>query len=208
MPDSLRRLAPLTAFPFVVALILTFTIEGTTPDLNASGQEVLAFYQAHHSAAMASDAFGALGVVFFFGFAAALRSFLRGHEGGEGLATLAFGGAIALGIGGALFSSIDWSLADARNSLTPDAARALHVLAQDIFWPFSVGVCVFGIANGLAILATNALPRWLGWVALVLGVVGITPLSFPAFIAFMLWSLIVAVLIYRQGEPVPAAAMT
>lgn len=55
MSDSLKRLAPLTAFPFVVALILTFTLEGSTPDTDASGRKVLDFYQSHHGGAMASD---------------------------------------------------------------------------------------------------------------------------------------------------------
>lgn len=136
---------------------------------------------------------------------AALRSFLRRHEGGEGLATLAFGGALVLGVGGALFSGVDFALADARNSLTPDAAQAINVLVSDLFFPFSIGVCVFGIGIGLAILATRALPVWLGWVAVVLGVVGITPAGFFAFIVFMLWSLIVSVLVYQRSEPGPAA---
>ncbi len=58
-----------------------------------------------------------------------------------------------LGVGGAIFSSLDWALADARNSLDPAAAQALNVLSNDLFWPFQAGLAVFSIGIGLAIVS-------------------------------------------------------
>ncbi len=61
---------------------------------------------------------------------------------------------------------------------------------------------VFSIAIGLAILRTAALPKWLGWVMIVIGVIGVTPVGFFGFFAVMIWSVIVAVMLYRRGgEP-------
>jgi hypothetical protein len=201
MSDRWTRLAPLTGIVFVGLLILTFAIGGGTPGVHASGAKVISYYKAHHSRQMASAFFGALGVVFLLFFAAAVRSYLRRIEGVRGLAALGFGGAVLLGVGGASFSALGWSLADARNTLDPSGAQALNVLSNDFFWPFAVGVAVFGIGYGLAIALGGALPRWLGWVAVVLGIVGVTPGSFFAFLTLMAWSLVVSVLLYRRGSP-------
>lgn len=51
-------------------------------------------------------------------------------------------------------------------------AEAINILSNELFWPFEVGLVIFSIAIGLAILNTGALPKWLGWVTLVIGVVG------------------------------------
>jgi hypothetical protein len=83
------------------------------------------------------------------------------------------------------------------------------VLQNDFFWPFGVGVAVFGIGYGLAIARSGALPRWLGWVAFVLGILGVTPISFIGFLALMTWSLIVTALLYARAgssHATPASA--
>jgi hypothetical protein len=56
--------------------------------------------------------------------------------------------------------------------------------------------------------AATAIPRWLGWVALPLGVIGLTPLGWLTLIfALPLWSLIVGVLMFlRQTAPAAAPA--
>jgi hypothetical protein len=205
MPESLRRLAPLTGIVFAVLLVVTF-LSPSSPGVHDTGLQVIAHYKVHHGAALLGDFCGALGVIFFVFFVGALRSYLRGHEGGEGLSTVAFGGALLLGAGGAIFSSLEWALAEARNSISPAAAEAINVLSNELFWPFEVGIVIFSIAIGLAILNTAALPKWLGWVALVLGVVGVTPAGFYAFWVIMLWSVIVSILVYRRSAAPSAPA--
>jgi len=90
--------------------------------------------------------------------------------------------AIVLAVATASFAAISWALVDARTSIDPSAVQALNVLSNDYFWPLSVGVALFGIGYGLAIVGSKALPLWLGVVALLLGIIGITPLGFLAFI--------------------------
>lgn len=201
MPDSLRRLAPLTGIVFAVLLVVAFFGGPSSPNIHDSGIKVIAHYQLHHKASMILDFIGAVGAAFFVFFVGSLRSFLRRHEGGEGLATVAFGGAVILAGGGAIFSSLDWALADTRNSITPAAAQAINVLSNDLFWPFEIGLAIFGVTIGLAILSTGALPKWLGWVALVLGIIGFTPIGFFGFLVFLVWSVIVAIMLYlRSGS--------
>jgi hypothetical protein len=209
MSDRWSRLAPLTGVVFAALLIVSFAVGGSTPGVHASGATVISFYKAHHSAQMASYFLGALGVGFLLFFAAALRSYLSEIEGARGLAPLGFGGAIMLGVGGASFSGLSWGLADARNTLDPSAAQALNVLSNDFFWPFAVGVGVYMIGNGLAIARSRALPRWLGWIAILIGIIGVTPIGFIAFLAVMAWTLIVSPLLYlRSGRTVPPAGAT
>jgi hypothetical protein len=202
MPDSLRRLPPLTGIVFAVLLVVAFA-GPSSPNIHDNGLQVIAHYKDHHS--LVGDLCGGVGVVFFVFFASSLRSYFRYKEGGEGLATAAFAGGIFIGIGGAIFTSIDVALIDARNTISPPAAQALNVLNNDFFFPFEIGLIIFSLCIGLAILNTGALPKWLGWVTIVIGIVAFTPVGFFGFFALMIWSVIVAILVFRRGAA-PAAA--
>jgi hypothetical protein len=197
MSPRLRRLAPLTGIPFAILLAITFTTPNT-PDTHDTGAQVISHYQAHHGAHLLGDICGAVAVVFFLFFITSLRSYFRDKEGADGLSMSALVGGIFIGMGGALFTSLDVALVDARHDITPQAAQALNVLSNDIFFAFSIGMIVFALSIGLAIIASGALPKWLGWVMVVIGVVAFTPVGFFGFFVVLLWSVIVAILIYRR----------
>jgi hypothetical protein len=205
MPDSLRRLAPLTGVVFAVLLALTFILTGGTPGVHDTGQQVITYYKAHHSKQLTGNLIGVVGVAFFLFFVASLRGFLRQRPGGETPSTMALAGATMTAIGGTVFISLAFALIDARNSISPGAAQAINILSEDFFWPFTIGVCVFGIGIGLAIVNSGALPKWLGWVAFALGIIGFTPLGFFSFIIFLPWSAAVGIMIFMRGDTAPAA---
>jgi Domain of unknown function (DUF4386) len=204
MPDSLRRLAPLTGIVFAVLLVVTFTTP-STPDVHDTGQQVIQHYNDHKSAHLLGDITGGVAVVFFLFFISALRSFFKDKEGADGLSMAAFAGGILIAVGGGLFTSLDVALIDARHDISPQAVQALNVLSNDIFFPFEIGLIVFALCTGLAIIASGALPKWLGWVMVVIGVVAFTPVGFFGFFVVLLWSVIVAILIYRRTGPTAAA---
>jgi hypothetical protein len=204
MPDSLRRLAPLTGIVFAVLLVVTFTTP-STPDVHDTGQQVIQHYNDHKSAHLIGDITGGVAVVFFLFFISALRSFFKDKEGADGLSMAAFAGGILIAVGGGLFTSLDVALIDARHDISPQAVQALNVLSNDIFFPFEIGLIVFALCTGLAIIASGALPKWLGWVMVVIGVVAFTPVGFFGFFVVLLWSVIVAILIYRRTGPTAAA---
>jgi hypothetical protein len=211
MPDSLRRLAPLTGIVFAVLLAVTFTTP-STPDVHDTGQQVIQHYNDHKSAHLLGDITGGVAVVFFLFFISALRSFFKDKEGADGLSMAAFAGGILIAVGGGLFTSLDVALIDARHDISPQAVQALNVLSNDIFFPFEIGLIVFALSIGLAIIASGALPKWLGWVMVVIGIVAFTPVGFFAFFVVLAWAAIVAILIYRQtgttGPAAPAATTT
>ena len=204
MPDSLRRLAPLTGIVFAALLVVTFATP-STPDVHDTGQQVIQHYNDHKSAHLIGDITGGVAVVFFLFFISALRSFFKDKEGGDGLSMAAFAGGILIAVGGGLFTSLDVALIDARHDISPQAVQALNVLSNDIFFPFEIGLIVFALCTGLAIIASGALPKWLGWVMVVIGVVAFTPVGFFGFFVVLLWSVIVAILIYRRTGPTAAA---
>jgi hypothetical protein len=198
------RLAPLTGIVFVPLFVAAFVVGGSTPGAHATGAKVISFYRAHGTNQKISAFLSVLAVVFLVFFAASLRSHLGRFQGGRGLARVGYGGAIVLAVATASFAAISWALADARTSVDPSAAQALNVLSNDYFWPLSLGVALFGIGYGLAIVSSKALPLWLGVVALLLGIIGITPIGFLAFIGLMAWSLFASALAYRRAVDSPA----
>ena len=193
------RFAPLTGVVFVVLLAVSFALGGSTPGVHASGAKVLASYAKNHSHRMASAYFFLLAMVFFLFFAGALRTFLR-RVGVGGLAAVALVGAAVLAVGATIFAAMEWSLSDAYKTLTPAGAQALNVLSNDFFAPFALGMAVFGIAIGIALVLSRALPQWLGWIAIVLGILGLTPAAFFAFLALAVWTLIVSILVFTRFE--------
>jgi hypothetical protein len=74
------------------------------------------------------------------------------------------------------------------------AVQAINAIVWDYYIPFIVGVSVFLLAAGISIVRHGALPTWLGWVAVVLGVIAATPFGFFALLAGALWILVVSIL--------------
>lgn len=206
MSNSLRRLAPLTGIVFAVLLVVTFA-SPSTPSVHDTGVQVINHYKDHKNAHLIGDLAGGLGVIFFLFFISSLRGYFRDKEGADGLSRAAFAGGILIAVGGAIFTSLDVALIDARNDITPQAAQAINVLSNDFFFPFEIGLVVFALCTGLAIIASGALPKWLGWVMVVIGIVALSPVGFFGFFVVLVWSVIVAILIYRRsGQPAPATA--
>ncbi|TMC50569.1 MAG: hypothetical protein E6J14_03165 [Chloroflexi bacterium] len=198
MLDRWTRFAPLVGVVFVVVLAVSFAITGNTPSSTDSGDKVIAYYRDHKSAQQASAFLGLYALVFGVFFFGVMRAHLR-SRGAAGLAAAAFGGGVLLAVGGAGFSGFSFALADAPDKLTPAAAQALNILNNDFFFPLAAGGAIFMIGNGLAIVRTAALPVWLGWVAVVIGVANLTPVGFFAFLALLLWVLVTSILLFLRG---------
>jgi hypothetical protein len=197
------RFAPLTGIVFVPLFVAAFVVGGSTPGAHATGAKVMSFYEKHGTNQKISAFLSVLAVIFLVFFAASLRSHLGRFQEGSGLARVGYGGALVLAVATASFAAISWALADARTSVDPSAAQALNILSNDYFWPLSVGVALFGIGYGLAIVGSKGLPLWLGVVSLLLGIIGATPLGFLAFIGLMAWSLFASVLAFRRAADSP-----
>lgn len=71
--------------------------------------------------------------------------------------------------------------------------------ALNLWFPLASGGFVFGIASGLAILRGAQLPIWLGWVAIVIGIVTVTPAMLVGLVAYFVWAVIAGVLMWKRS---------
>jgi len=204
--DKWARLAPLTGVAFFVLLVASGVTAQKPPDDFASSATVVSFFKAHQGAEKVSNLLAGLAVVFLVLFASWLRTHLD-SRGAGGLASAVFGGALVLVVGGAARAGIGWALASGHDKLDPGAAQTLNVLFSS-HYPAIVGIAVFMFALWVAILRTGALPRWLGWIALPIGLIAIAPPSLIPLFATAVWILVVSILMYVRGgralEPAPA----
>jgi hypothetical protein len=193
---SPRQLVPLSGVAAVALIIAAFVIPGETPDTDASVGEVVSFYVDHDSEMQWASFLLALGALFFVFFSTNVAGMLRRAQGETGgSSALSFAGGIIFAVGGLIFAGIGFTLGDAVDDIGPASVQTLHVLSNDMFFPVAVGTATFLIGTGIATVKTGALPKWLGWVAIVVGIIAVTPLGFFAFLALGIWTAIVSVLL-------------
>jgi hypothetical protein len=144
-------------------------------------------------------------------FAGVSRAYLR--RTAESLGALVLAGGVLMAVGGIACTAIEYGLAQNIHDLNPEAAKTLNLISAELFLPAKAGEFVFGICGGLAILRGAELPNWLGWVAVVIGVVTlihmtsivvlIPHLGFYVVFAFVIWSAVVSILMcLRPGVSV------
>ncbi len=117
-------------------------------------------------------------------------------------------GGVLFAVSGALAAGSLIAITDSPKHLSLSAAQALNTLQSDISGvAFLGGLAVMWLASGLAIVRSRLLPSWLGWIAIILGVVSVTPVGWFTAFALVVWTVIVAVLVYmRSGDTAPAAS--
>jgi hypothetical protein len=187
---------------FTVLFAIAFFVSGETPDVDASGQDVISHYDDEGKFYFALIAL-LIGAAVFVFFAAELRRALAASNSRlDWLPTVVFGGAIVYTVGIAMFGNSTIALLDAADLGEPQVAQALNIRDNDNFFPAVTGIAVVLLAAGWCILASRPrpLPTWMGWAAVVLGIVAFAgPLGFIAFLAFPLWVLVAGIELYRRG---------
>lgn len=208
MTDRWSRLAPLTGIVFGVLAVVAVITGGETPNADARPAKVIAYYSTHASKVETSSILIALAFLALVLFGGALRSYLRRTPGAEGPSALVLAGTVLMAVGVFSTASIEYSLAHELGHFGPEVAQTLSVLSNELFLPILAGAFVFGVSAGIAILRGAALPKWLGWVIIVLGIVTLfPPIGFFALFGFVIWVVVVSVLMYqRMGAPADTSA--
>jgi hypothetical protein len=209
MSDRWGRLAPLTGVLFAVLTVAAIVANsGESPKASAGPLKVFAYYAKHRSGVQTSAILFALAFLVLMLFAGALRSYLRRTPAAEGLGALVLAGAVLMAAGALVGGGVEYGLAHNIHSLGLEEARTLNLLSDELFLPILAGGFVFGVCAGIAILRGAALPTWLGWAAIVIGIVTIVPpASMFALLAFIVWTVVVAILMYRRiGVPAGTGA--
>lgn len=199
--------APLTGVAFVIVLVVGVIVAGEPPDADSDVEEIVGHYVDNKDSVQVGAAIAAIAATLLIFFAGILRALLRAAEGAGGaLSAIAFAGAIVIAVGVAIDSTISFALAEAAADVDPVAVQALQALWDWDFMPFALGTQIFLLAAGLSVLRHGALPKWLGWVAILFAVIAITPLGFVAALGAALWVVVVSVLLtlrFRAEAPAP-----
>jgi hypothetical protein len=190
----------------MVAAVIANSSE--TPKASASPLQVVVRYAKHRSEIETSAILFALAFLVLVLFAGSLRSYLRRAAAAEGLSALVLAGAILMATGALSISGMEYGIAHNLGSLTPAMAKTLNFVANELFLPLIGGGFIFGLGAGIAIVRGAALPNWLGWVAIVIGICAlIPPVSFPSLLAFLLWTVVTAILVYQRSSSDKAASV-
>jgi hypothetical protein len=196
-----QRLAPLSGIAFVVLIIAGFFfISGSTPELKDSATKVVDYYSTHKSREQWAGVAVGASVVFLAIFVACLYSRLKDVDSGNLWPTLALLGGTAMVAGFFGIIGIHIALIDgADKHIDPSAMVALNAIDNDNYFAFGLPFGLMLLGAGGATLKANAFPRWLGWVAVVLGLLSFTPVGFLGAALGLLWIVAVSIVMSRAA---------
>lgn len=212
MPDTrLTRWAPLSGIVFLVLVYAGNALQGSTPPLHGDAEAVAEFYGDKGTQIALGMSLSLVSLFFLAWFLGSLRTALRAAEGADGmLGSIAMGGgfaALALMAAGFALNAAGALRGQEGGSVPGDVAVAFYdggLALSGLAAPIALAVLL--AATAAVALRSAALPRWLGWVSVVLAVLGlVTPLSFMLFLVFPLWVLAVGVVLHRGSAPATAA---
>jgi hypothetical protein len=168
--DRYARYGAATGIVFVVLLVVAFIVMTEPPDMEAPADEWALYFSDHQDAINTGVVLGTLALFFFVWFAGTLASALRVASGSPRLPAIAFAGAI---LATASFFIGLTALAVAAHrpeEVSPEVTRALNDMFILAGVPAIGGLLALFGAVALAILRSDLLPTWVGWLSGVTGV--------------------------------------
>lgn len=203
----MERFAPLTGVLFLLFAIIAFALGGDPPDYDSPQLELVGFWKDDESNQKLSAAFAAWAAFLLVWFGASVRDAIaRAEPGPSRLASISFGGSVIAAAGILILAGITFAAASSAGDVSADVTQTLTVLTIDLFFPIAGGLGLFLIAAGLAAIRYGAFDRWLGWIALVIGIMCITPAGIVGFLASLAWVALAGVVLYRKKDPVGSGA--
>ena len=212
MDRSREWLVPLTGVVFIVLLFVGFAVMGEPPSADDPVREIVDYYLDDKDAIQIGAILGVVAGVFLIYFGGYLRRFLRAATGDESsLPQIAFLGLVIVAIGGAIDGTLSFAMVEAADDIEPATLQGIQAIWDNDFLPFALGILCFLSATGLAIVRTGVLPKWLGWLILLLAVVGPTPIGFASAIGSAVLVLVLSIWMSVRARgasapPTPPAA--
>jgi hypothetical protein len=206
MTRSREWLVPLTGVGFIVVGIVSFIVGGEPKSADDPAREIVAFSVDNKDSVEVGAFIGVAATVLLVFFGAYLRRLLRAAGGeGEMLSLVSFVGVAIVAVGFAIDTTILIALSEAADDIDPVAVQSLQALWDNDFVPLMLGVLLFLWATGVSVIRTGVLPKWLGWVMIVLGVLGVTPIGFASVIGAAILVLVLSILLSVRARAAAAA---
>ena len=205
------KLFILSGIAFVaLVLVAVIGIGGSTPGTDDSASELASFYSDHSTRQGIAAFLLAASIPFVVFFGVGLSKRLGDPDGAiSSWGYVLLGGTIL--VAGALLVTafVHFALASGPDEdVSPTALQALNALDGStwMFFNPAFGVMMLGAAGTL--LSAGVL-RWLGWIALVVGVAAFIPVAdFFALLLTLLWILVAGIALARgtsENSLVPTA---
>ncbi|HET8625856.1 MAG TPA: hypothetical protein VFL91_00450 [Thermomicrobiales bacterium] len=198
-----QRVMPLTGAGFFALFLVGFGLSGGggEPGDTASGQTVVSYYAAHSTQihlALFLMAFAALLLAFFVAY---LHSVVRAAgDGSRPLAAAVLAGGVIWSVGLFASAATHDALLQAALHGQVDVVNTLNVLGGSDFFPIVGGIAIYALAAGIAGVRGAGLPAWLGWLAILIGLLALAgPLGMIAFIAAPIWVLVTSIALATRG---------
>jgi hypothetical protein len=215
-----ERYAPLAGIVAVILWVISIIVieSADSPGEDAGGEEIARYFESDGGTILAASFIFMVGTAVFIWFLGSLRARLFWAEGGAGRVTaIVFGSGLvvaAMSMGLMAPQAAGGLMAEETDApIDPGAAQAFEALGDGFFVAAEATVFVFFLAVAVAAFRTRALPVWLGWASLVLGIVALVPwIGWAVYIwGLPLWVLVVSIWLYiRPAAPArtePAATL-
>jgi hypothetical protein len=198
---------PLLGLATVVGFLVAFAIAPPDePAADATAAQAVAYWSSHDDRQMLAVVVLAISVATLVGFGALLRDALRAADGGrEPFARIAFTGIVIAGTGILVNLGITFAAADTAGDVSPQVTQALSALSVDFATPMVVGFGLMMIASGVVVVRTGLVPRSLGWLSILVGLLGLTPAGIVEFWGLPVWIVILSGGLYRRRDGATAA---
>jgi hypothetical protein len=174
----------------MICVVGGFLAVGQSPDpTKDSAHQIATYFSGHDTQFVVNDVLVTAAALLAVLFGAHLRQVLRAAQpdrAGDVLPLVAFAGSAIFATGLALDDTITIALTQTADKISPTATQALDAFLQNDFVVFGLGLQLLLLSTGIAVVRHAALPRWMGWVAIVLAVLAVTPVGFVAFLGGLL----------------------
>jgi hypothetical protein len=201
MDVSVKRWVGYGGLVFFVLVAVAVFITPSTPNTNATAAKVVASYHSHRGAYFASAYIIVVAIIVGLTYFWYLREYLAERPANRRLLTVAFAGAIVFAVSGAVGAGLNFALADGSNksNLAGSSMQTLNLLSNDFQLPIAAaGAATFLIVTGVVVIRNGGLPRWLGWVAVIFGVISATGFVGPAGVG--VWVLLTSITVIVAGR--------
>jgi Domain of unknown function (DUF4386) len=206
---SREWLVPLLGVLFLVLLFASFIIQGDPKDASHPADEVKNWYLDNKDSAEAGAFLGTVAAAVLVFYGAYLRKVLTvAQDEGVGamLPILVLIGASIIAVAGAIDNMLIFATADRADDIAAPSVQTIQAIYDGDFAPFILGVIVFNWSVGLSVLRSGVLPKWMGWGAILFGVLSLAgPISFVGLAGAALWVLVSSIMLSLRARSAPAA---
>ncbi len=222
-----ERWGALGGILFAVLVAITAILPGSPPKTSDSAAKIAKYVTDNDDAIRWVAYIGGVAVIFLFWWLGSVWRLMRRGEGGSPrLAVVALSGAVFASvmatIAGIVLAVIP--LTGGLHNVGSGGARFFYVLSTNLGIATEFGIAVFVGAFSIIIIRSRALPVVLGWLGVLVALLGIAGgavvattrdavfyVAYAGFIGFLLWTLVVSILMLRgsgaeAASPTPAAS--